>query len=654
MANNVLVERQLALARHQRQREFERILAERQERAAQEARARETGHLMRDPLQQRMAIQGYGRRFEDIPLTNLDDLAFMSEKPSFFGPPPSYYSGFESACRRGPLAAIQSVILSEVCTPTPAFLHHGLCLALRAGNAEAARYFLTTGTPILRGTPAQILSAPVDRQIPLFELFLDHGWTPNTPGEYGAVLLPSVLTNRPLLKWFLAHGADPNLGEQQEYHYGGSTSKSCNALEKAARRGDVDAVHMLLDAGALIQNGFPLHAAAGASPLDGNPHSGVVIIPNKEFDSSRIPAMALLVEHGADVNQHKGPQKGNQEAGYAIVEAVMAGAVERVRWLLEHGADPTRRGPWGSAADEYLLLPIMEKHAEELPLTTRPSTPRHSRPFPRLVKFLGFVSCLWLAFHWLPAAYFKLGLSTCNHHIQRHGESPFDGEKASVTPVLATTEKIPLEAHIMSKCPDARDCIRELVVPAMERVSDKVDFGLSFIASASNKSSDVECMHGPGECIGNMLMLCAANLPFPPEGDSSQLPGSRTPTVRYLGFATCLISSYKDIPDRTLVEQCALEHGIDFNALNECVSQQDDDPNQGNRDDSPLSGVALLRKSAWHSADLGIKTSCTVRLDDTVWCVRDGGVWKNCVKDGQGSQVSVLVDEIEKLWQQRN
>lgn len=42
---------------------------------------------------------------------------------------------------------------------------------------------------------------------------------------------------------------------------------------------------------------------------------------------------------------------------------------------------------------------------------------------------------------------------------------------------------VPLEAHIMSKCPDARDCLRDLVVPAMEKISDKVDFRLSFIGS---------------------------------------------------------------------------------------------------------------------------------------------------------------------------
>jgi hypothetical protein len=46
----------------------------------------------------------------------------------------------------------------------------------------------------------------------------------------------------------------------------------------------------------------------------------------------------------------------------------------------------------------------------------------------------------------------------------------------------AGSNKVPLEVHIMSKCPDARDCLQQLVVPAMEKISDKVDFQLSMIA----------------------------------------------------------------------------------------------------------------------------------------------------------------------------
>ena len=43
--------------------------------------------------------------------------------------------------------------------------------------------------------------------------------------------------------------------------------------------------------------------------------------------------------------------------------------------------------------------------------------------------------------------------------------------------------KIPLEVHIMSKCPDARDCMQKLVLPTMAQVADKVNFTLSFIGT---------------------------------------------------------------------------------------------------------------------------------------------------------------------------
>ena len=43
--------------------------------------------------------------------------------------------------------------------------------------------------------------------------------------------------------------------------------------------------------------------------------------------------------------------------------------------------------------------------------------------------------------------------------------------------------RIPLEAHIMSKCPDAKDCLHDMILPAMQNVSDKVDFKLSYIGT---------------------------------------------------------------------------------------------------------------------------------------------------------------------------
>lgn len=237
----------------------------------------------------------------------------------------------------------------------------------------------------------------------------------------------------------------------------------------------------------------------------------------------------------------------------------------------------------------------------------------------------------------------------------------YDGLSESYSNALMeakiSSSKVPLEAHIMSKCPDAQDCLQQLIVPAMEQVSDKVNFTLSFIAKVSNSSSGIECMHGPSECLGDMLILCAENLPFPPKRGGATVDGAsfppRTPVIRSLGFANCLIASYPRIPERELVETCALEHGVDFDDLNKCASEQDDDAGDGS-DGTPLSGIALLRQSAIHSEAVGVTKSCTVRLDDAIWCVRDGAVWKDCAHDGEGSKVSVLVDEVERLWKKRN
>jgi len=41
--------------------------------------------------------------------------------------------------------------------------------------------------------------------------------------------------------------------------------------------------------------------------------------------------------------------------------------------------------------------------------------------------------------------------------------------------------RVPVEAFIMSKCPDARDCLHDMVLPAMQKINRKVDFKLSYI-----------------------------------------------------------------------------------------------------------------------------------------------------------------------------
>jgi hypothetical protein len=156
----------------------------------------------------------------------------------------------------------------------------------------------------------------------------------------------------------------------------------------------------------------------------------------------------------------------------------------------------------------------------------------------------------------------------------------------------------------------------------MANISDKVSFRLSFIGNATDNDDGVQCMHGQTECLGNILMLCAAN-----EYSDPKL---------YLGFSNCLISDYKDIPSRGLIQDCALEHGLDFGVLNDCMSK-----------DTGAYGMGLLRDSVTHSKAVGVKTSCTIRLSDKVRCVRDGGEWKNCT---DGSEPKNLIHDVNKLF----
>lgn len=97
--------------------------------------------------------------------------------------------------------------------------------------------------------------------------------------------------------------------------------------------------------------------------------------------------------------------------------------------------------------------------------------------------------------------------------------------------------------------------------------------------------------------------------------------------------------SYEDIPSRSLVEDCAMEHGIDFDELNDCATK-----------DNGAYAMDMLRKSVEHSTAKNVTISCTIRLDEKVWCIRDGGEWKHC---DRGHEVTDLVHDVDKLYSDR-
>lgn len=79
--------------------------------------------------------------------------------------------------------------------------------------------------------------------------------------------------------------------------------------------------------------------------------------------------------------------------------------------------------------------------------------------------------------------------------------------------------------------------------------------------------------------MGNIIELCVAHL----------YPDPKT----YLGFTMCLSRDYQDIPQRSLIEDCALEHAVDFQALNECAA----------KDDGAF-GIGMLRDSVRRTAEV--------------------------------------------------
>ncbi|KEY71506.1 hypothetical protein S7711_03572 [Stachybotrys chartarum IBT 7711] len=193
---------------------------------------------------------------------------------------------------------------------------------------------------------------------------------------------------------------------------------------------------------------------------------------------------------------------------------------------------------------------------------------RRARPIVLVLLLLVFIYTLW---QW-PSTH--PGITT------GHGGAVVSETSDTREPVGSSSGKklVPLEAHIISKCPDTRDALRQLILPVMQQVLDKVDFQLSYIGKLT-EDDGVECKHGPTECLGNIIELCARDL-YP------------DPKIN-LGFIMCLTKDYRQIPDRALVEDCALEHAIDFDALNECAAR-----------DNGAHGMDMLRKSVQRSAEV--------------------------------------------------
>ncbi|KAG6358556.1 hypothetical protein INS49_012073 [Diaporthe citri] len=183
-------------------------------------------------------------------------------------------------------------------------------------------------------------------------------------------------------------------------------------------------------------------------------------------------------------------------------------------------------------------------------------------------------------------------------------------------------KRVPLEIHNIVKCPNAQVALTALVLPTIERVHDKVDFRLSILARETEEG--MHCKHGPEECKAAMMELCTQDT----HRDSRSL----------VGFLECLTNEYQRIPERAHYEACAAKNSIDLEKVDQCAAR-----------DGGAYAYELLRKSAQRTIDAGVHISGTIRLNEKVYCIRDGDndTWLECPN---GPGVDELVDAIERLY----
>ena len=153
--------------------------------------------------------------------------------------------------------------------------------------------------------------------------------------------------------------------------------------------------------------------------------------------------------------------------------------------------------------DEKTILPTTTPTA-----TYPPPIPSKPKNQPKMGRGRHVLARFLIAFCMMALVWTFCGFDMDMDLDDNDGLSEWSLEQMPVTAIntisIPTTdaehEPVALEAHIMSKCPDARDCLRELVLPAMQKVYTKVNFTLSFIGTPTNSDDGVACMHGPEEC----------------------------------------------------------------------------------------------------------------------------------------------------------
>jgi ankyrin repeat protein len=222
-----------------------------------------------------------------------------------------------------------------------------LVIAIINANYEFAELLLRAGAnPNIVDKEAGM--GPLYAAVDMHRLAVGHG-RPN-PRPAGA------LDALDIIRVLLEHKADPNARLKaaifQRHHTAGDAALGAGAtpLVRAAKSGDVEAMRLLLAAGADLTATMPnrssaLMFAAGLGWRDGSPAAPSY---DQGTPEEAVEAIALLLERGIDIN-------ASNDAGDTALHAAISGRGSPVivRFLVERGANvqaPNKRGQTPLAA----------------------------------------------------------------------------------------------------------------------------------------------------------------------------------------------------------------------------------------------------------------------------------------------------------------
>jgi ankyrin repeat protein len=197
-------------------------------------------------------------------------------------------------------------------------------------------------TPIMRAAEAGEATAA--------SVLLAHGADPGAESAGGitALHLAATYGHTDVVATLLDAGADPKQTDRR-----GET-----ALAKAVERNRVDVIDLMLTRGVTPGRSAIVEAvndgrfdmlerfiAHGADLADADAATAGLLF-YAPFDPAHRDVWRLLIEHGADVNARWGTRT-------ILMRAARRGSAEFVRFLLEHGADPTLCDARGRTALDY-------------------------------------------------------------------------------------------------------------------------------------------------------------------------------------------------------------------------------------------------------------------------------------------------------------